>query len=368
MAATLGEVAGSPRGKGHPRLLIVGPLLGINPGYITTIGDQYLEMFREAGYPTVGASHSTNRYLRLLDIASTIGRLRSGVDILSIVVYGGPSFVVEDVASALGRACGLPIVMSLHGGAMPQFMARFPRWTRRVLRRADALVVPSSYLATALEGHGLNAEVIPNIIHLEEYPFRRRVTVQPRLLWMRAFHSIYHPEMAIRVLARVRKSRPGATLVMAGQDLGLRHGVEQLAAELGLVDSVRFAGFLDPEGKRHEFAQADIFINTNRIDNQPVSVLEACATGLPVVATSVGGIPFLLKHEETGLLVDDGDVDAMAKAIVRLSEDGALAARLSVNGRTLAARSDVRAVIRLWECLFEGLLKNRTTPAEGGAL
>jgi glycosyltransferase involved in cell wall biosynthesis len=339
----------------------------VNPGYITTIGDQYLDMFRTAGYPTVGASHSTNRYLRLLDIAVTIARVRREVDILSIVVYGGPSFVVEDAASKLGRAFGLPILMSLHGGAMPRFMARFPRWTRRVLRRADVLVVPSHYLAGTLEEHGFNADVIPNIIRLETYRFRRRVTVRPRMLWMRAFHPIYHPEMAVRVLARVRERSPEATLVMAGQDLGLRAAVERLAADLGVRGAVRFTGFLDMEGKCREFAQADIFINTNRIDNQPVSVIEACAMGLPVVATSVGGIPFLLSHEETGLLVGDGDVDAMARAVVRLSQEGALADRLSANGRTLAERSDVPAVIGLWESLFERLLKGRAVPASQGA-
>jgi glycosyltransferase involved in cell wall biosynthesis len=351
----------------RPRICVVGPLLGRNPGYITTIGDQYVEMFRAAGYPTAATSHLTNRYLRLLDIASTVRRIRSRIDILSIVVYGGPSFVVEDVASRIGRAPGLPILMSLHGGAMPEFMARFPRWTRRVLDRAHALVVPSPYLARALEAHGFHAEVIPNIIDLEAYPFRRRTAVRPRLLWMRAFHSIYNPEMAVRVLARVRELSPEATLVMGGQDMGLRPAVERLAAELGVSDAVRFAGFLDMEGKRREFARADIFINTNRIDNQPVSVIEACAMGLPVVSTSVGGIPFLLTHGETGLLVDNEDVDAMARAVVRLTEDEGLAGRLSSNGRSLAARSDTSAVLVRWESVFERLLGNRFPTAGNGA-
>jgi glycosyltransferase involved in cell wall biosynthesis len=250
---------------------------------------------------------------------------------------------------------------------MPQFMARFPRWTRRVLRRADALVVPSPYLAQTLEEHGFRPEVIPNVINMEAYPFRRRVSVRPKLLWMRAFHSIYHPEMAVRVLARVRERLPDATLVMAGQDMGLKPAVERLAGELGLSDAVRFAGFLDMDGKRREFAMADIFINTNRIDNQPVSVIEACAMGLPVVATSVGGVPFLLTQGDTGLLVADGDVDAMAEAVIRLTENEELSCRLSANGRGLAARSDASVVLQLWGSLFGRLLSGRSTVAGRGA-
>lgn len=351
--------------RARPRLCIVGPLLGGNPGYIRTIGDRWVQLFRSAGYDVVAASHSTNRYVRLVDIVSTVRRVRREADLLWVIVYGGRSFVVEDLASQVGQAAGLPILMSLHGGAMPQFMDRFPRWTRRVLRRARRLVAPSHYLSRAIEAHGFRAEVIPNIIDLEAYPFRRRMAMRPRLLWMRAFHPIYYPEMAVQVLARVRERQPEATLVMAGQDLGLQSAVERLAARLGLSGAVRFAGFLDSDGKSREFDAADVFINTNRIDNQPVSVIEACAAGLPVVATAVGGVPDLLTQGETGLLVPYGDVEAMAEAVVRLVEDESLASRLSASGRALAARSDAGAVLARWEALFASLLSTGGAAPEG---
>jgi glycosyltransferase involved in cell wall biosynthesis len=276
--------------------------------------------------------------------------------LLWVIVYGGRSFVVEDLASRIGQAAGIPTIMSLHGGAMPEFMARFPNWTRRVLSRARALVAPSEYLARSLPDHGFEAEVIPNIIDVTAYPYRHRWSVGPRLFWMRAFHALYHPEMAIRTLACLKESRPDASLVMAGQDLGLEGRVRRLAADMGLADAVRFAGFLDMDGKRREGAAADIFINTNRVDNQPVSVIEACAMGMPVVATSVGGIPFLLRHEETGLLVRDGDVEGMARAILRLTQEPELCSRLSSNGRTLAMHSDAEAVRSRWESVFARVL------------
>jgi Glycosyltransferase len=363
-AGSVMEAATALVSAARPRLCIVGPLVGRNPGYVTTPGETLAEMLRNAGYSVLTVSHSTNRYVRFADVVYTLlGNLRR-IDVLVLSVYGGPSFIIEDAASLLAKRFGVPIVMHLHGGAMPQFMARFPRWTRRVLGRAHILVTPSEYLARLLRKYGFDAEAIPNMINLEAYPYRHRVAVRPRLLWMRAFHSIYHPEMAVRVLARVRERLPEATLVMAGQDKGLKPAVKRLAAELGLAGAIRFAGFLDTEGKSREFAAADVFINTNRIDNQPVSVIEVLASGLPVVATAVGGVPDLLKHGETGLLVPDGDVEAMAEAVVRLTEDGSLAGRLSSGGRGLAARFDAGAVFARWEVLFGRVLSGSGCASE----
>ncbi|MGH9365057.1 MAG: glycosyltransferase family 4 protein [Thermoanaerobaculia bacterium] len=316
-------------------------------------------MLRNAGYSVLTVSHSRNRYVRLADVVYTlVGNLRH-IDLLVLSTYGGRSFIIEDTASLLAKRFGVPIVMTLHGGAMPEFMSRFPNWTKRVLSRASLLVVQSDYLANAVGRHGFAAHVIPNILDLSAYPYRWRSAVSPRLLWMRAFHSIYHPEMALRVLAVVKRTLGDARLVMAGQDKGLEKKVRRLATELGLADAVRFPGFLDMAGKVREGQAADIFINTPRVDNRPVAVEEAGSMGLAVVSTSVGGIPHFLKHEETGLLVADGDVQAMADAIVRLVEDKSLAGRLSRNGRALAAASAVENVLPQWtEVIDEVALGN----------
>src|SRR2546421_8450230 len=135
--------------NGKPRLCVVGPLVGRNPGYVTTQGEILAAHFAAAGYCVTATSSAANRYARLVGIVSALIRSRRRVDTMLLQVYGGPSFVVEDIASALARRFGQRIVMHLRGGAMPVFMARFPRWTARVLGRADAIVVPSAFLARA---------------------------------------------------------------------------------------------------------------------------------------------------------------------------------------------------------------------------
>jgi glycosyltransferase involved in cell wall biosynthesis len=170
---------------------------------------------------------------------------------------------------------------------------------------------------------------------------------------MRAFHpQVYNPAMAVRVFARIKKLVPEAMLVMAGQYDPAQCEVQRLAAELGVKDSVRFAGFLDMPGKLREAQQADIFINTNHIDNMPVGVVEAFAMGLPVVATNVGGIADLITDGENGLLVPVDADQAMADAILRLLRDPLLAAKLSQNGRRFAEACTWDVVRPQFEQLF----------------
>jgi glycosyltransferase involved in cell wall biosynthesis len=312
-------------------------------------------------YQVVSTSSVVNRGLRLLDILMTLVRHRRTIDIQCLEIYSGLSFVMQDLASGLGKLLGQRIVMVLHGGALPQFIARHPRWARRVLRRGDALVAPSPYLQRAVAELGLSARVIPNFVDVSNTSFRHRMHLAPRLFWMRSFDPLWNPEMAIRVLARLRRTVPGATLVMAGKDKGSLHHVQRLARDLGVDNAVRFPGFLDSSAKLREGEAADIFLTTNRIDNMPVAVVEACAMGLPVVATNVGGISDFLTDNETALLVPDNDDEAMAAAVVRLLGDPHLARQLSANGRALAQRSAWETVAGQWERLFQEVLAS--TPA-----
>lgn len=348
-----------------PTLCFVGPMVGRHPGRIPSQGEQLAELFSELGYPVVSVSSFANRYLRLADIVTTLVRERKQIDIFIIDVYSGPSFVVEDIASRIGQRFQTPIVISLHGGGLPQFIIRFPRWSTRVLSRADRLVAQSDYLLRAVESVGFGTRVIPNVINVAAYPHRVRTSVKPRLLWMRAFHQIYNPVMALRVLAKVRTELPEATLTMAGQDNGLQADMQALAAKLGIQGSVRFPGFLNMADKIREGQHADIFINTTRIDNSPVCVVEACAMGLPVVSTNVGGVPDLVTHEKTALLVPDDDVEAMARSVLRLVEDPALSSTLSRNGRELASASAPENVCPKWEKLFSEVLAERNGSAVG---
>ena len=162
--------------------------------------------------------------------------------------------------------------------------------------------------------------------------------------------------MAIDALRLLSSSHPAARLTMAGQDKGMLQDVHRLAQVHGLGERVRFPGFLDALGKQREFESHDIFINTSRVDNMPVSLAEAAAAGLPIVTTAVGGIPYVFRHEHSALFVTDGDAAAMARAVQRLVEHPDLTATLSRNGRKEAESCDWAQVKPGWEQLFNKVL------------
>lgn len=336
-----------------PRVCVVGQLIGMRTGNITTQGQIVADLLARDGYEVTSVSSKLNRVLRLWDVMWTIFRKREAIDLLMIEVYSGLSFVLADAASLLGKFFGISVIFVLHGGNLPEYSDTHPKWVNRVLGRGKLLVAPSEYLAREMVAHGFHMRVVPNVVSISEDSFRLRRRLAPKLLWMRSFHSIYNPRMAIEAFAKVKAKHPDATLVMAGVDKGMEGEVKALAADLGLQDSVSFPGFLDAAAKAREFSKADIYLNTNTIDNMPVSVVEACAYGLPVVATNVGGLPHLITHEMDGLLIPNGDVDAAAEAVEKLLSEPDFAKRLSSNGRQLAGRSDWRTVRGMWETLFD---------------
>jgi glycosyltransferase involved in cell wall biosynthesis len=340
---------------------------GRRHGISTSQGLILSDLFTAQGYAVTSASAVSNRYLRLAHIVATLARSRSYVDVECLEVYSGASFVVEDIASWLGKRLGHRLIMVLHGGGLPDFMARFPMWSRRVLSRADALVCPSRYLQRAVAAHGFHAALIPNVIDLTQYEYRHRPVARPRMFWMRAFHPVWNPLMALRVLCRVREVEPHATLVMAGQDKGMLEQVRQAAVTMNVADAVTFPGFLDTAQKRHHGNSADIFITTNHIDNMPVAVVEACAMGLPVVSTNVGGLPDLIDDGRTGLLTPDDDDQAMAASVLRLIREPELCSRLSRAGRQLALKSAWSAVQPQWESLFDRVMEPQSSPAAEGS-
>lgn len=336
-------------------ICFIAPLMRHHPGGVTTQGEILYDLFRADSEGFVAASDKRNRYLRLLDMARFLVVHRRRIRIVVLSVYSGPSFLLADIISSLSRVLGLRIVLHLHGGGLPELFVDRPAWARRVLRRGDFIVAPSMFLSRATRALGFECRVIPNVICLDDYPFRERSTIKPRLFWMRSFHPIWNPEMAVKVLAQLREREIPASLVMAGGNKGSLSSVRQLASELRIEDSVLFPGFLNAADKAREGDAADIFLNTNRVDNMPVAVLEACAMGLPVVSTNVGGIPDLLTNEETGLLVPSDDISAMSGAVSRLLSDPKLTLRISRQGRKLAEQSAWPAVRELWQTLFQRL-------------
>ncbi|MCJ7811413.1 MAG: glycosyltransferase family 4 protein, partial [Dehalococcoidia bacterium] len=110
-----------------------------------------------------------------------------------------------------------------------------------------------------------------------------------------------------------------------------------LARKLGIEEEVHFLGFVDPSEMGAHYGRADLFVLPSRMENFPLVILEAMASGLPVVATDVGGVPELVEHGETGLLVPPNDPDALADAINDLLDDPDEMEQMGARGRQLVS-------------------------------
>lgn len=338
------------------RVGIVGPLLGGHRGWVPSPGEALAVRLREDGRRVRTVSTVRRPLPRAIDTFARMLAWRGRVDVVVALVFSGKGFAVADLAGRLSRAwLRVPVVLWLHGGDLPRFATRRARWVDRVLGAADRIVAPSRYLIESLP-IAADSTVIPNPIDLDRYTFRQRDRIEPRLLWMRTFHDIYQPEMALDTLARLRDRHPTARLTMAGQDRGELDSVRARARAVGLEASVDFPGFLDAAAKRRAFDAHDVFLNTNRVDNTPVTVIEAMASGLPVVSTDAGGLPYLIDHGHTGLLVPSTDADAMAAAVAGLIDDPRQAKRLSKAGREVAADCARDRVVERWSALLDGLV------------
>jgi len=232
----------------------------------------------------------------------------------------------------------LPILVHYHGGAAESFLEKSWFWIAPTLKRADELIVPSEFLEKIFDAHGIDTKVIPNFVDLSCFSPRNSALREgekksewPHLVVTRNLEYVYGIDTAIRAFARLRKEFPHARLTIAGSG-SEKEKLEKLARELNVSSFVSFTGTLERKEIAALYKTAQIAINPSRTDNMPISILEAMATGIPVVSTRVGGIPCLIKEEVNGLLVPVDDDVSLAQAVSRLLTDNTLYRNVIENG------------------------------------
>jgi L-malate glycosyltransferase len=256
------------------------------------------------------------------------------------------SFLIAPVpAWMVARARRKKVLIHYHSGEARDHLSRF-RTARLVLKKVDRLVVPSGYLVDVFEEFGLKAQAIPNIVDPAQYCFRVRKPLRAHLLCTRGFHPHYSVDVVVRAFAEVQRVFPEARLDLVGQGPGEAE-IRNLVRELRL-SGVNFAGVASRQEIGRFYDQADIFINASRLDNMPVSILEAFSSGTPVVSTAPEGMRYLVEHQRTGLLSDPGDARVLADNVIRLLSDSGLASRLASNAYEEVRRYRWSVVRQQW--------------------
>jgi L-malate glycosyltransferase len=274
-------------------------------------------------------------------------------DIVHIFSASYWSFLIAPAPALwIARLRKKKVIVHYHSGEARDHLRRF-RSARAILLKADRLVVPSGYLAQVFQEFGLEAQVVPNMVDLHQFSFRQRRPLHPHLICTRGFYPYYCVDVVVRAFAEVQKKFPDARLDLVGGG-PLERDIRNLVREKGLT-GVEFKGVAAHREIAQYYDQADIFINASCLDNMPVSILEAFASGTPVVSTEPEAMPYLVDHQRNGLLSPPGDAAALAQNVIRVLQDSEMAERLTSNAREELRRYSWPAVREEWLEVYHAL-------------
>ncbi len=268
-------------------------------------------------------------------------------------------------AMVVARLYGKAVVLNYRSGQADDHLTRWPSAVRR-MRLAHAIVVPSGYLVDVFARFGLTAHSIFNFVDVDAIRYRRRQRIAPVFLSNRNFESHYNVACVLRAFARVQHALPEARLIVAGD--GAEHASLHALAQQLALRNVEWRGPVPPAAMAGLYDAADVYLNAPSIDNMPNSIIEAYAAGLPIVTTDAGGIPYIVTHEHTALVVKSNDDAALAAGALRVLREPGLAARLADAGRRECLTKYVWPAVRdEWTRLYTRLAEQNASERAGVA-
>lgn len=262
----------------------------------------------------------------------------------------------------------VPAIVNYRGGGAEAFFSRAPRHVQRALAGAALRVTPSAFLERVFARFGMSVAVIPNIVDLSRFSPRpaRAFADAPHVIVTRNLEPIYDIGTALRAFGQIRRAFPNARLTVAGTGPE-RAAMVTLAAQLGLADAVSFPGRIDNAEIAALYRSADCMLNPSTVDNMPISILEALASGVPVVSTDAGGIPDLVEDGVSARLVPVGAAQAMADAAVALLSDPAAATQQCNAGLAVVTRYGWHRVRQQWHGAYCEVTSARRATGNGAA-
>jgi glycosyltransferase involved in cell wall biosynthesis len=264
---------------------------------------------------------------------------------------------------AASCSASIPLIVHFHGydaslhGVLIENADTYPR----LFQQAAAIVVVSRSMLQQLTAMGAPPGKLrynPYGVDCDQFAGADPTHAPITFLAVGRFTPKKAPQLTLEAFAKVQRLIPSAVLRMIG-DGPLTTECRRSAQALGIEQSVTFLGTQPPAVVRKEMRSARCFVQHSVVaadgesEGTPVAVIEAGATGLPVVATRHAGIPDVVIEGETGFLVDEHDVDGMARCMLRLAEDPVLAGRLggAARARVQSCFSMERSIGNLWRII-----------------
>lgn len=288
----------------------------------------------------------------LIYIITLLTRIRK-CDVVHVFSASYWSFLLLVVPVILiSRLYRKKVLLNYHSGEAEDHLSNW-RSALPVIKMADAVVVPSKFLEDVFSRFGIKVDVIPNTIDTSQFVYRERKTLTPVLLSNRNFEPLYNIECTLRAFALIQNQFAEARFIVVG-DGSEKNRLFELSQKLSLKQ-IEFTGRITPDEMPSHYDRADIYVNSSNIDNMPLSLIESFSSGVPVVSTNAGGIPYMLENGKTGLLVQCNDHKALAEQCIRLLNDNLLAFNIIRDARSEAEKYSWASVRKQWMSVYKKL-------------
>lgn len=358
----------------NPRVGVVGPA-SPPAGGMAAQTEQIFRLLSEEGVVVeflqtnssyrprwISAIVGIRAFFRLVAYCFEVTNFVRRVDVIHLMSNSGWSWQLYSTPVVwIAYVANTPVIVNYRGGEAKNYLSHSARWVRPTLRKATTLVVPSRYLQKVFLEFGFQSQVIPNVIDSSRFYYSKKsndADLPVQIIITRNLEKIYDIGLAIRAYAELRKHCRKCHLTIAGSG-AMEAELKTLVSQMKLEQFITFSGRLNRSQVARLYRSADIILNSSKIDNMPNSLLEAMASGVAIVSTDAGGIPWMVEESKTALLVPVGDLTALASALIKLTVNQELRQRLSSAGLEEVKRYAWNEIKHQWIQLYSDLYRNQ---------
>lgn len=247
---------------------------------------------------------------------------------LILISGSGFSFYSKIIPSLLiARLLRKKVILDFVGGGI---LGKLHRVNVCLLRLFENILVPTAVFENALKEKGVECSVFPHIVRIEKFSNQKTVGHYATLLSAKSLVKYSSVDDLIKAYAIIKRKFPNVTLKIAG-DGPEKENLQKLVLELSLT-GVDFVGNIPHEKMPELLQSATVLIHGTRVESFGIVLVEAMASGTPIVSTDVGGIPDVIEDGIDGFLVPHGDYESLAKKVLGLLTDHEMYNRIRENG------------------------------------
>ena len=250
---------------------------------------------------------------RIKAVSALLSRGRK-YDVFHIHACSDRGFLPAILGINIGRLLKKRVILTFHGGGAEGFFKRKHNLVKRYLDRTSANIVLSGYIGRVFDQYGIPYTVIPNILESDDSTFRSRTEIKPKFISIRSLTETYNIKCTLKAFEAVQMKYPNASLTLLGGG-PLKSELEQYVIDHHL-QNVTFVGQVPNTEIYRYLDDADIMVSSSRFDNMPVSILEGFKAGLLVIASKVGGVPYMIEDGQNGLLFENKHDRQMAEKMI----------------------------------------------------